>query len=70
MSFGRNLCKKYGKHLIDTATKAGLDALKTTSKKEAQKPAKATREFMGTKSLIKLCNPKLNLMRIQEIPKK
>ena len=32
-SFSRNLSDKYGKILIDTATKIGLDAAKTDSKK-------------------------------------
>ena len=32
LSFGRNLSDKYGKKLLDTSTKAGLDALKTVSK--------------------------------------
>ena len=31
--FARNLCNKYGKKLLDTATKTQLDAAKTASKK-------------------------------------
>ena len=34
LSFAKNLSNKYGKQLIDTATKTGLDALKTGSNKE------------------------------------
>ena len=33
LSFARNLPNKYGKQLLDTATKIGLDALETASKK-------------------------------------
>ena len=32
-SFGQNLSKKYGKKLLDAATKTGLNALKTTTKR-------------------------------------
>ena len=42
LSFVRNLANKYGRQLLDTATKAGLDALKTASKKVIQKAAEAT----------------------------
>ena len=31
LSFERNLSNKYGKQLLDIATKTGLDALKTAS---------------------------------------
>ena len=31
LSFARNFGDKYGKELIDTATKAGIDAAKTSS---------------------------------------
>ena len=33
LSFERNLSDKYGKKLLDTATKTGLDASKTASKR-------------------------------------
>ena len=32
LSFTRNLTNKYGKNLLDTATKTGPDAAKTTAK--------------------------------------
>ena len=32
LSFSRKFGDKYGKHLMDTATKAGMDAAKTASK--------------------------------------
>ena len=40
LSFVRNLSSKYGKQLLDTATKTVLDALKTASKKESIKQLK------------------------------
>ena len=33
LSFGRNLCNKYGKKLLDAATKIALDVLKTATNK-------------------------------------
>ena len=41
-SFARNLRDRYGKKLIDTATKTGIDAAKTASKRVVQKTAEAT----------------------------
>ena len=47
------ICKKigdkYGKKLMDTATKTGIDAAKTTSKRVVQKTADATRDLIGNK---------------------
>ena len=40
---------KYGKKLMDTATKTGMDAEKTTSKREVQRTAEATGDFVGIK---------------------
>ena len=40
LSFARNLSNKYGKQLLDTATKTRLDALKSTSKKYSIKQVK------------------------------
>ena len=37
LSFARKLGDKYGKKLMDTATKTGTDASKTTSKRVVQK---------------------------------
>ena len=42
LSFARKFGEKYGKKLMDTATKAGIDAAKTTSKSLVQKTAEAT----------------------------
>ena len=42
LSFARNPSNKYRKRLLDTATKTGIDALKTDSKKVVNKAAEAT----------------------------
>ena len=49
MSFTRKLNNKYGKKLIDTASKTGIDATKTTSKRVVQKTAEATGDLIGNK---------------------
>ena len=40
---------KYGKKLMDTATKTGIDAAKTASKRAVQKTAKAIGDLIGNK---------------------
>ena len=45
LSFARKLGSKYSKKLIDTATKTGIDAAKTASKKTA----KAIGDLTGNK---------------------
>ena len=45
---------KYGKKLLDTATKTGIDAAKAASKRVVQKTAEATRDFMGNKTADKI----------------
>ena len=49
MSFARKCGDKYGKRLIDTATKTGIDAPKTASKRVVQKTAEATGDLIGNK---------------------
>ena len=49
MSFARKFGDKYGKKLIHTATKTGIDAAKTSSKRVVQKTAEATRDLIGNK---------------------
>ena len=41
LSFARKFGDKYGKELTDTATKTGVDAAKTASKRLVQKTAEA-----------------------------
>ena len=50
-----NLVKnKYGKKLIDTATKTGTDATKTASKRVVQKTVEATRDLIWNKKADKI----------------
>ena len=49
LSFARKFGDKYGKQLIDTATKTGIDAAETASKRVVQKTAEATADLIGNK---------------------
>ena len=49
MSSARRFGDKYGKKLVDTATKTRIDAAKTASKRIVQKTAEATGDLMGNK---------------------
>ena len=49
LSFARNLGNKYGRKLMDTATKTGVDAAKIDSKRVAQKTAETTGDLIGNK---------------------
>ena len=54
MSFTRKCGHRYGKKLMDTATKTGIDAAKTASKKVVQKTAEATGDLIGNKIVDKI----------------
>ena len=49
LSFTRKFGDKYGKKLLDTATKGGIDAAKGASKKVVHKTAEATGDLIGNK---------------------
>ena len=49
LSFARKMCDKYGKKLMDNATKTGIDAAKTASNRVVQKTAEATGDLIGNK---------------------
>ena len=49
LSFARKFGDKYGKKLIDNATKTGIDAEKTASKRVLQKFAETTGDLIGNK---------------------
>ena len=49
LSFARKFGDKYGKKLIDTATKTGIDVAKTASKRVVQKLPEATGDLIGNK---------------------
>ena len=46
LSFSRKFDDKYGKTLMDTATKTGIDAAKIASKRAVQKAAEATGDLI------------------------
>ena len=49
LSFARKCGIKYGKKLMDTAAKTGIDAAKTASNRVVQKAAEATGDLIGNK---------------------
>ena len=53
-SFAKIFGDKYGKKLMDTATKTGIDAAKTASKRVVQRTAEATGDLTGKKKADKI----------------
>ena len=49
LAFARKFSVKYGKKLMDTATKTGMDAAKAASRRVVQKTAEATGDLIGNK---------------------
>ena len=49
LSFARKCRDKFGKKLMDTETKTGIDQAKTPSKRVVQKAAEATGDLIGNK---------------------
>ena len=49
LSFAKKFVNKYGKKLMDNATKTGINAAKADSKKVVQETAKATRDLIRNK---------------------
>ena len=49
LSFARKSGDKYGKKLMDTETKTGIDAAKTASKRVFRKTEEATGDLIGNK---------------------
>ena len=49
LSFARKFGDKYGKELMDAATKTKIDAVKTASKRVVQKTTEATGDLIGKK---------------------
>ena len=54
LSFARKCGDKYGKKLMDTATKTGMDPTKTGSKRVVRKTAEATGDLIGNKKADKI----------------
>ena len=48
-NIGKNITKKYGQKLVDTAKKYTTDAIKTASKRAIQKTAEVTENLVGNK---------------------
>ena len=70
MSFARKFGDKYGKKLMDTATKTGIDAAKIASKRVVQKTAEATEDLIGNKiddRITSVGKPKEKTKEIDEI---
>ena len=69
LSFGRNLCNKYGRRLLDSATKTELDALKSSTKKVPQKAAEAAGQLIESNIVNKIVKitPDEDLRNIPEI---
>ena len=59
LSFARKFGDKYGKKIMDTATKTGIDAAKTASKRLLQKMADVTGDLIG--------KPKEKAKKVEEI---
>ena len=73
LSFARKFCDKFGKRLLDTATKTGIDVAKAASKRAVQKTAEATGDLIGIKQLIKLLqwvHQKIKKIRIKQTKQK
>ena len=70
LSFAKNFGNKYGKKLMDTATKTGIDAPKTASKRVVQKTAEVTGDLIGNKKADKITSlgkPKEKTKKVEEI---
>ena len=70
LSFARRFGNKYGKNLMDTATKIGIDAAKTASKRVVQKTAKATGDLIGNEignNINSLGKPKEKTKKLEDI---
>ena len=67
--FARKFSDKYSKTLMDTATKTGIDAAKTSSKSNC-KSAEATGDLFGNKiadKITSLGRPKEKTKKVEEV---
>ena len=70
LSFTKRFDAKYGKKLMDTATKTGIDTAKTASKRVVQKTAEAAGDLIGNKIADKITSvgkPKEKTKTLEEI---
>ena len=70
LSFARIFADKYGKKLMDTETKTGIDAAKTSSKRVVQKAGEATGDLIGSKIADKITSITKPKEKPKEKPKK
>ena len=54
LCFAKKIGNNYGKKIIDTATKTGIDAAKTASKRVVKKTAEGTWDLIGNKMANKI----------------
>ena len=69
LSFARTFGDKYGKKLMDTATKGGIDAAKADSKRVVQKTAEARGDLGGNKIADKITSIGKSKEKEKEKPK-
>ena len=69
LSFARNFGDKYGKKLMGTATKTGIDAAKTASKRVVQKKTEGTGDLIGNKIADKITSTDKSKEKLKEKPK-
>ena len=67
LSIARKFGDKYGKKLRDAATKTGIEAAKTASKRVVQKTAETTDDLIGNKIADKITSVKKDEIPSQEI---
>ena len=68
-SFARKFGDKYGKIPMYTATKTGIDAVKTASKRVVQKTAEATGDLIGNKiadNITSVGKPKIREIKMKQ----
>ena len=69
LSFARKFGDKYGKKLIDTATKTGADFVKIASERVVQKTAEAAGDLIGNKITDKITSIDKSKEKPKEKPK-
>ena len=67
LSFARKFCDKFGKRLLDTATKTGIDVAKAASKRAVQKTAEAIADKITSVGTSKNKENKNKTNEIEEI---
>ena len=67
LSFARKFRSRYGKKLIDIATKTGIDAAKIASKRVVQKTAETTGDLIGNEIADKITSIGKAKEKIKEI---